>query len=412
MNATTLITRFMESRVGHLWWRYVFHLYERGRELRALYRARFLARNPQLADEGLKGRFCGNPFTHFEVYEAGSVHQCCALWLPLRAGNLHSQSPDEIWNSQHAQDVRASILDGSFRYCDHELCPDLKRGALPTRAEAAKDPFFKDIIENNKTEVKGRPRYFNFANDRSCNLSCPSCRTQRIQFSSGPAFEGRKRLQEKIEASFFTEPSDEPFVVSVTGSGDPFASRLFSDFLARLDGDNFPAMQVNLQTNGTMFTRKAWERLRKVHDRIGAVMVSFDAATEATYRITRRGGSWRQLLENMEFISGLRRDGWIKHLRADFVVQHANYREMPAFVELAQKFDVDGIVFSRASNWGTWTSAEYRKQCVWEPEHPEHPEFCRVVASRKLDHPRVSLGNLWVERQQALAEMQPASAWG
>ena len=86
---------------------------------------------------------------------------------------------------------RACILDGSFFYCDHELCPNIMRGALPACAKAEKDSVLGDIIRNNKTTVERQPRFINFASDRSCNLSCPSCRTKRIQFSAGRGYESR-----------------------------------------------------------------------------------------------------------------------------------------------------------------------------------------------------------------------------
>ena len=50
------------------------------------------------------------------------------------------------------------------------------------------------------------------------------------------------------------------------------------------------------------------------------------------YRWTRRGGDWDQLLDNMEFLAELRRSGEIGRLSLYFVVQHANFREMPAMV--------------------------------------------------------------------------------
>src|SRR6185503_6876369 len=138
----------------------------------------------------------------------------------------------------------------SFSHCNHEVCPDIQAGTLPTRAKASRDPRLREIIDGNKTVLEGIPRFINFSNDKSCNLSCPSCRTERIQFNEGPGYEVRKRLHDRLVAAFLTKPTDQPFTLSVTGSGDPFASRVFREFLFELDGSRFPNMQVNLQTNG------------------------------------------------------------------------------------------------------------------------------------------------------------------
>ncbi|HRE05570.1 MAG TPA: hypothetical protein PKX00_08175, partial [Opitutaceae bacterium] len=94
-----------------------------------------------------------------------------------------------------------------------------------------------------------------------------------------------------------------------------------------------------------LLTEKTWLNLRKIHGAVGSVLVWFDAATEATYSVTRRGGDWRQLLENMAFLSGLRRAGEIGELILYFVVQKANFREMADFVRLGKRFAADRVFF-------------------------------------------------------------------
>jgi MoaA/NifB/PqqE/SkfB family radical SAM enzyme len=359
----------------------------------------------------LKDRFCDKPFNHFELLENGSVYLCCPSWLRWRAGNLHDQSAEAIWNSPVAQEVRRGILDGSFRHCNHELCPEIQAGTLPTRAEASRDPRLRDIIAGNQTVVEGMPRFINFSNDKSCNLSCPSCRTQRIQFNDGPGYDARKLLQDRLTTAFLTKPTDQGFTLSITGSGDPFASRVFREFLFALDGGRFPNMKVNLQTNGLLFTEKTWNKLHKIHGRIDAVLVSFDAATAPTYAITRRGGDWAQLLENAVFLARLRRNREIGLLDLYFVVQHANFREMPGMVALGKRFGADHVKFSKAVWWGTWSLSEMRRQRVWDPDHPDHAEFARVIADPIFDDPIVSLGNLAQVRSRIQAPVvSPAPA--
>ncbi len=387
-------------------WRRFTHVYERYAEWRSARRAR----RPNAAGTTLADKFCGRPFDSFELQENGSVHLCCPAWLRQRAGNLNDSSAAEIWNSPAAQAIRGGILDGSFRYCDSDLCPEIRAGTLPTRRAASANPRYRAIIEGNLTRIDGMPTFINLANDKSCNLSCPSCRTQRIQFNDGPGYLARKRLQDRLVESFFAAPTDRPFVVNVTGSGDPFGSRIFRDFLFALDRAKFPRMQVDLQTNGVLFTEKTWGNLRKIHGAIGTVRVSFDAACESTYAVTRRGGDWRQLLENMEFLAARRRAGEVGELILYFVVQKANFREMPDFVRLGQRFAADRVYFSRAVNWGTWSTAEYADQCVWQPHHPLHAEFRRIMSDPILDEPFVFLGNIADARRVALGHCADAAA--
>lgn len=407
MQLIPTVFRMFERRMASPFWRRLTHVYERYAEWRAARRAR----RPGAEHDRLDDRFCARPFESFELQENGSVHLCCPAWLRHRAGNLNDTTAAEIWNSPAAQDIRRGILDGSFRHCNRDLCPEIQAGTLPTRAAAAAaNPRHRAIIEGNSTRIEGIPAFINLANDKSCNLSCPSCRTQRIQFNNGPGYEARKRLQDRLVASFFAVPTDQPFVVNVTGSGDPFGSRIFRDFLFALDKARFPSMRVNLQTNGVLLTEKTWLNLRKIHGAVGSVLVSFDAATEATYSVTRRGGDWRQLLENMAFLSGLRRAGGIGELILYFVVQKANFREMADFVRLGKRFAADRVFFSRAVNWGTWSAAEYDDQCVWNLRHPLHAEFARAIADPILADPVVFLGNLAELRRTALGRAADAAA--
>lgn len=399
MRIVPFVFGFMESRVGSPFWRHVAHAYEWWEELRSRLRMRRQTR----AAAPLADRFCTRPFESFELQENGTVNLCCPTWLRTRAGNLHANSAAEIWNSPAAQAVRAGIHDGSFRHCNHSVCPAIQAGTLPLRRDVAKEPRYREIIRAKATAMPDPPIYINLSHDKSCNLSCPSCRQKRIQFNDGPEYEQRLALQQKLEAAFFTEPTGRSFMVSVTGSGDPFASRVFRDFLFRLDASKFPGLYVNIQTNGVLFTAKTWGNLWRLHGRISSVLVSLDAATEPTYDIVRRGGDWGQLLTNMEFLAGRRRAGQIKELIVFFVVQRANFREMPDFVRLGKRLGVDRITFQRAINWGTWTGAEYRDQAIWDPQHPQYPDFARIMADPVFDDPVVFLGNLAHEREGAAA---------
>ena len=256
------------------------------------------------------------------------------------------------------------------------------------------DPFLKPIVEDRKVVLETDPTFINFCNDPSCNLSCPSCRIEKLILRTGPEFDARQEIQNKVVEGFISEPSDKAFTINVTGSGDPFASKVFRDFLFDLKGADFPNMLVNLQTNGVLFTQKNWERLHKIHQNLQAMFISFDAATADTYAITRRGGNWDMLLENVRFLSRRREEGFFKILRLDFVVQVDNYHEMPAFIRLAKSLKADRASFSMVTDWGTWPKEIYETKCIWKETHPEFAEFIRVLRDPVFSDPIVELGNL------------------
>lgn len=361
------------------------------------------ALNPQ---RNLAGRFCGNPFSQFDVYEDGNAYVCCSGWLPVAIGNLHRQSPSEIWNSPTAVQIRQSIFDGSFRYCDHKVCPYIQNDSLPTLETARQDARFTRAIDTRATTLDTLPTFINLCNDASCNLWCPSCRTHRINFTSGAEYDKRKALQDKLISALLKDAGDRRFRLSVTGSGDPFASKIFREFLFDLDGTEFPGLEISLQTNGVLLTPRTWQRMHRIRNNITDVIVSFDATTPETYAVTRRGGHWPTLIENVRALGALRKTGELRFLKLDFVVQQANYREMPQFVELGESLGADRVGFSLLMNWGTWSTAEFNVRSIWRRDHPEFDHFLEVLRDPRLARSAVDLGNVSAYRAAALAGVE------
>lgn len=339
------------------------------------------------------GKFCRKPFEHFEVHGDGKVSLCCYSWLPYWAGKVdENHSVKEVFNSDMAQEIRRGIHDGSFRHCNHELCP-LIQGNLLENKEDVKGPRMRKIINENL--VNGLdPDFYNLCYDESCNLSCPSCRKNKILHTDGPLYEKKIKIQEQIIKEVFSGPHDRNCTVNVTGSGDPFGSKIFRELLFSIDGKDFPKVNINLQTNGVMFTQKYWDKMVKIQDNINTVIVSFDASTEETYNKVRRGGNWDALQKNMEFISSLRERGYIRYLRIDFVMQSLNYKEAPGAVLLAKKYHADRIFFSKIINWGTFNNKEFKQQAIWMDDHPEHNLFLEILGDDKMRDKIVELGNL------------------
>ena len=65
------------------------------------------------------------PYLYFEIMPEGDVYTCCPAWLPKPIGNILKQDKDQIWNSKSAQQIRKSVTEGSFEFCDKSVCPSL-----------------------------------------------------------------------------------------------------------------------------------------------------------------------------------------------------------------------------------------------------------------------------------------------
>ena len=210
-------------------------------------------------------------------------------------------------------------------------------------------------------------------------------------------YEQRKWINDKVVEAFLTEPTNRKFFIYVTGSGDPFASKIYREMLYNIEGDKFPNLSVNFQSNGVMFTPKIWDKLHKIHTNINQCRVSFDAGTKETYeQKTRLGGKWDLLLSNCDFLNDKQNHYNEFKIHYDFVVQVTNYKEMPTYIELiANRYNnASTINFSLVTDWGTWTPEEYDQQCIWKNTHPEHKEFLNVLKHELFNHPKVILGSV------------------
>jgi Iron-sulfur cluster-binding domain len=333
-------------------------------------------------DADLMGRFCRAPFEAIETAPGGDVHFCCPAWLPVPIGNLNDSAPDEIWNSPAAQAIRASIHDGSYRYCSRVHCAHLSSHSLP-RTPDLRSARLNAIAAERRTKLKGRPERLVLAHDRSCTLSCPSCRTRVITANSAEA--GRlNRMADDVLLPLAHDARR----VRVTASGDPFGSRHFRHVMKGLTRRDYPNLLLEIQTNGVLFTPAAWAEL-DLAGRLALVAVSLDAADEATYAVVRRGGSFRRLHANLAFLAERRRDGEIAHFRLDFVVQAANFREMPDMVAVADRYGFDAVKFQMIRNWNTWSAAEFAGHDIGSPAHPRYGEFLAVLAHSALRSVRV-----------------------
>lgn len=350
------------------------------------------------AQPDLRGRFCRAPFESIETAPGGDVHFCCPAWLPVPIGNLGTMSPDAIWNSPAAQAIRASIHDGSYRYCSRLHCAHLSSDSLP-RTEALPTPALRAAAAERSTTLAEGPRKLVLAHDRSCTLSCPSCRT-RVIVARGAELEALDRMTETVLLPLARDAAQ----VRVTSSGDPFGSRHFRRLMKRLTRDGFPALRLDIQTNGVLFDREAWDEL-DLAGRVSFVAISLDAARPETYAIVRRGGDFERLLANLAFLGGRRRAGEIGQVRLDFVVQAANFREMPAMPAIARRYGFDGIKFQMIRNWNTWS--DFAAQDIGASGHPEHDAFLAVLRHPALREPGLEF---WGMREALEAARHPLPA--
>jgi len=369
-----------------------------------------------------KKGFCVSPFRHADFLVNGEVWQCCNggwveeqkrwvnAWITTGpSGNVLKNKWQEIWNGEIAKKLRQSMHDGDMQYCDPNECNFLYRwntenitdevydnGYFPIYDETtihklwnAKEinptgeEKYKQIIKDKMVELPWGPETIIFSHDRSCNLKCPSCRTDYIQ-SSG---EDRKKA-EAIQEIILQEAMNDAHELYITGSGDGFGGEFWRNLLKSITMERYPNMKnLHLHTNGVGWTKKIWGQLTNLHSipRI-TCEISIDAATEDTYHQIRVGGIWKILQENLRFI--FTKINNLEFVRLTFVVQNNNYMEMCDFIKMADELQKmndmkTAVSFQHINNWGTFSNADFAIKNINNVNHPEHNMFLWQVEKVK-----------------------------
>lgn len=309
----------------------------------------------------LKQFVCITPFVYMEAHRH-AVYSCCPSWLPVKLSSL--EDIENAWNTEEYKKIKESILDGSYSYCSKTKCPYLSELLTTGKKHSCfiNKSDFKE--EDYKTPVN-----INLAFDRSCNLSCPSCRTENIMANEDDIIFIDDMI-DKITEKFGKDIA----LLYLSGTADPFASKSIRKLLLNFDKTKFKNLKnIHIHTNGLLLTEKLWNDLSHIHNLIKTIEISIDAANEETYKLIRRGGNWNTLIKNLEFISKIK----IGNKKVSFVVQDTNYTQMEDFYNLMMKIfnnKVD-VFFNKIQNWGTYSNAEFKLKQIWSEEHPEFEKF-------------------------------------
>ena len=292
---------------------------------------------------------CNYPTRVINIDQHGRIFLClCEAWLPWSVGHvLDFQSIDEIWRHSTAKEIANSQNIGEYKYCDTLYCG-----------------IEKQSRQSNEILI-----YLGF--DDSCQLTCPSCRTEKI-FDKD--YELKYPWIKQIVSWLDLKTNVGAVNILIGAHGDPFASRLYRETIALLAQiSTVPPIKFQLKTNGLLLTKYLKEL--DILDQLSDLEISIDAGTEVTYEQVRRPGRWKNLLENLDFVYELRLNNRPFKVQANFVIQKNNYKEIPNFIDLCNKYSMSAN-FTLLQDWQTFT---YKDHAVHLLTHPEHDQFIKVV---------------------------------
>jgi pyruvate-formate lyase-activating enzyme len=336
----------------------------------------------------LSDKFCHMPFTHLSTGYKGDAFVCrCPAWVPFPVGNvLSAPSADAVWNSEAAAEIRRSVLDGDFRYCSRTLCSYIAAQKLP-RKEDITDPTLRGYIDQRKTVLEDVPLMVELNHDPTCNLACPSCRTEIIA-AKAEEQDTYAQAAERVILPLLKRVNGQSYI---SGGGEAFASKHYRSILSALNRTDYPGLNLHLITNGLLITSQRWNEYPHLPEMLDVISVSIDAAHPVTYERLRRPGKWALLMNNLEILAEMRRSRTIRCFQINFVVQQENYREILDFVALGKRLGVDNIWFQRLTNYGAFDEGTFIRADVTSPHHPEHAALLDILRDPILNQPGIDI---------------------
>lgn len=312
-------------------------------------------------DKHMQEYFCPLPFTQLYYYEDHSGI-CSPTWNNrVSTGDPRECSIEELWNSSVAQEIRASILSGSFYFCNEEMCWRMLEGKLFKKSEIT-DPKWLEIINGNKLSVEGGPEFLNIGYNPACNLKCRMCRKEIVPI--GTVKEPDNLVQRLKDYNFINLKR-----LIIPGNGEIFLNKDYMNILMNIDDFQFPALEaIWIYSNGILFTPENWNKISYLAKRYKLkIFISTDAAKEETYQKIRKG-NFKVLLKNLKMLSEERKKGNIHKLYLPFCVQKENFREMKEFVYFAKAVGADCVHFEKIFN-------SVIDECVHRPENVYFEDF-------------------------------------
>ena len=303
---------------------------------------------------------CNVPFKHVSVDQNSDCFLChCEGWLPIPVGQvLDFDNIEALWNSDVSQMLQEDVAQKKFTWCAVEYC---------------------GIIDHN---IDRKKYTLNINIDDSCNLACPSCRREMRVLERGEEYD--KKIKDLDRIMQWLDKFTHPIMISLGGTGDALASHIFRNLIKNYRYKEGQTFQIT--TNGLLLKKVI--SASSIKDAISNFSVSVDAGTKEVYEDVRRPGKWSVLLENLSWLSENRGKSFVA---LNFVVQNKNFKDLPAFVELCQKFSFVGSI-QALNDWGTWNSQPVSNPDAWtlqngtfldhnvtDVNHPRHAEFVEVL---------------------------------
>jgi radical SAM protein with 4Fe4S-binding SPASM domain len=301
--------------------------------------------------------FCSQPFYYIEIYEKGDVYTCCPPFINnYSIGNIFETPFDDIWNGEKAKELRRKMLSSDFSLCNN-IC----------------NRKFQNNEENqNYTEiVSDYPTEISISSDNTCNIKCKFCRDEAFSTKYD-----KTKLDDEIE-NIWLPIFKNAKILRFGCSGEPFASYK-ERLIIKKSVEKYPNLKFHFHTNGILANEKLLKELN-VYNKIDTMTVSMHSASRWTYNKIIVGGKYDKVISNLKLYSKMKQEGLINHFRMIFVVYSENYKDMPKFVKLAQKFNAIPEFWALRLVENTKIGREFEKYSIIDKNHKKHKDFIKMI---------------------------------
>jgi radical SAM protein with 4Fe4S-binding SPASM domain len=191
-------------------------------------------------------------------------------------------------------------------------------------------------------KVHAYPSFIQVEVTTICNYRCEMCWLGLLHLDEvKERYEGRFKHMTIDEFRTIFRDIKYTECVLLQGIGEPFLNPDFFDMIHDLHDRNCPHTWVI--TNGSRMTPEVSRDL--LDSRVGELCISLDAATPATFERVRRGGNFREVVDNLSGLVEEKRRRGVDYpeIALIFVALKSNIQELPDLIRLARELGVDRV---------------------------------------------------------------------
>lgn len=294
----------------------------------------------------MKNTICALPWTHLNIIPRGKVYPCCLTTdFTGYAGDLNTQTIEEVWNSDYMKGIRVKMMNGEEPSMCSRCFESERSSGGSTRLNHNR--YFKSklaeipvITQSDGHVDKVDLRYWDFRFSNLCNYKCRTCGPEYssswIPDAKALGWMDAKRNHKVIEIGSVDESTNVDFLekyVSIVekiyfAGGEPLLMDEHWQILDMLDRSKRYDVILTYNTNLSKLTYKNknvldyWEKW----GRRAWVWPSIDEIDERA-ELIRAGTNWKNVEDNLRKVVELD-----IHLKPSMTVSCMNVHRIPEVI--------------------------------------------------------------------------------